>query len=229
MARESQNSFKDLRSNLIMLKINEIFYSIQGESRFQGRPCTFVRLSGCPLRCSYCDTTYAYFEGHECTVESVVEKVKQIDCPLVEVTGGEPLIQPPVIELMQRLLDLKFEVLLETSGSLSIKSVPRDVRKIVDMKCPSSLMDDKNDYSIFGDMQPWDELKFVIGDYQDFEWAMKLIKRFNLPPEQLLFSTVFGKLSLDQLAEWFLNQPLLKKSRMQIQMHKIIWGDKRGV
>ena len=212
-----------------MLKVNEIFHSIQGESTHAGRPCVFVRLTGCNLRCAWCDTEYAFYEGEDLTVEQVVERVAAYGCGLVEVTGGEPLMQAGSIDLMERLLADGYEVLLETGGSLSVRDVPLEVIKIVDFKAPSSGMAGKNRWSILDDLAPHDEVKFVIGDRADYDWARARIEEHGLVGRYtILFSPVFGKLEPRTLAGWFLQDRL--QARLQLQLHKTIWGpDKRGV
>lgn len=211
-----------------MLKINEIFYSIQGESSHIGRPCIFVRLTKCNLRCSYCDTEYAFYEGDDQTIETIIEKIKSYPCRLVEITGGEPLLQPEVNRLMQKLLDSGFEVLLETSGSLPIIDVPKSVKKIVDFKTPSSNMSKFNCYPLINDLQIWDEIKFVIGNREDYEWSKQLIEQYNLTRWTVLFSPVWGKIEPKDLSEWILKDGL--QVRFQLQLHKIIWPDtERGV
>jgi len=211
-----------------MLKINEIYFSIQGESTHVGRPCIFVRLTECNLRCSYCDTEYAFYEGDNNSLESIIEKIKSFPCNLVEITGGEPLLQDEVNILMQQLLDRGYEVLLETSGSISIKSVPKAVKKIVDFKCPSSGMMKANDYTIIQDLQPWDEIKFVMGNRDDFEWSVELIKKNNLTRWTVLFSPVWGQIEPKTLVDW-INEIGLNV-RFQLQMHKVIWKEvERGV
>jgi len=212
-----------------MLKVNEIFHSIQGESSHAGRPCVFVRLTGCNLRCAWCDTEYAFYEGEDLTVDQVMERVAGYGCNLVEVTGGEPLMQAEVIYLLERLLTEGYEVLLETGGSLPIKQVPRPVIKIVDFKTPSSGMAGKNRWSILDDLAPHDEVKFVIGDRDDYDWVRARIEEHGLAGRQtILFSPVFGKLEPRILAGWLLADQL--EVRLQLQLHKTIWGPgKRGV
>ncbi|MCH7521312.1 MAG: radical SAM protein [Candidatus Marinimicrobia bacterium] len=212
-----------------MLKVNEIFHSIQGESSHAGRPCVFVRLTGCNLRCTWCDTEYAFYEGEDLTVDQVLERVAAYGCRLVEVTGGEPLMQPGAIELMGRLLKDGYEVLLETGGSLPIGRVPRDVIKIVDFKAPSSGMVKKNLWSILDDLAPQDEIKFVIGDRADYDWAKAALEQHDhLGRHTVLFSPVFGRLEPQTLSEWILGDRL--PVRFQLQLHKIIWEpDLRGV
>jgi len=204
------------------LTINEIYYSIQGESSFAGKPCIFIRLTFCNLRCTYCDTEHAFYEGKKMTISKVLEKIKDWDCNLVEVTGGEPLIQEKCIDLLNELINLKYEVLLETSGSLSLKKVPNKVTKIVDFKCPSSKMEHKNLWEIIKDINPHDEIKFVIGNRQDFEWARDKINEFQLSTIcTILFSPTFGKIDPKKIVEWILDENL--PVRFQIQMHKTIW------
>ncbi len=212
-----------------MLKVNEIFHSIQGESTHAGRPCVFVRLTGCNLRCAWCDTEYAFYEGEDMTVEQVVERVAGYGCGLVEVTGGEPLMQAEVIDLLEWLLADGCEVMLETGGSLPVDKVPRQVIKIVDFKAPSSGMAGKNRWSILNDLAPHDEIKFVIGDRADYDWALARIEEHSLARwHTLLFSPVYGELEPRTLAKWLLQDRL--QARIQLQLHKAIWGpDKRGV
>ena len=205
-----------------MLKINEIYFSIQGESTKAGLPCVFVRLTYCNLRCKYCDTGYAFYEGKELSLEEIIAGVKKFDCKLVEITGGEPLVQSDTINLMQRLCDEGFEVLLETGGSLSIKEIDPRVKIIMDLKCPSSGMLKKNYYKNIDSIKPSDELKFVIGTREDYEWTKEIIQRYNLMKKCIiLFSVVFGELEPVRLVEWILEDKL--DVRFQLQMHKFIW------
>lgn len=212
-----------------MLKINEIFHSIQGESSHAGRPCVFVRLTGCNLRCVWCDTEYAFYEGEDMTIDQVMERVAAYGCGLVAVTGGEPLMQAEAIDLLERLLAEGYQVMLETGGSLPVSKVPRQVIKIVDFKAPSSGMVKHNRWSILADLAPHDEVKFVIGDRNDYDWARARIEEHGLTQRHtVLFSGVFGELEPQQLAEWLLADRL--RARLQLQLHKVIWGpDKRGV
>ena len=211
-----------------MLKINEIFYSIQGESSYSGMPCIFVRLTYCNLRCSYCDTEYSFYEGKDMSIDAIMKEIEQYDCKLVEVTGGEPLMQTESIDLMNNLLNNNYQVMLETGGSLPVNKVPKEVIKIVDFKCPSSKMDKKNDWTILKDLQKYDEIKFVIGDKKDYEWTKNKIQKFNLNDKKLLFSPVHDVLKPKKLSEWILNDGL--KVRMQLQLHKYIWdADSKGV
>jgi len=204
------------------IKINEIFFSIQGESTFSGMPCIFIRLTYCNLRCSYCDTDYAFYNGDEMSIEEIIKKVEGFGCKTVEVTGGEPLMQEQSIELMKTLIRNGYTVLLETGGSLPINSVPDEVRKIIDFKCPSSNMEKKNLWSILDYTQPHDEIKFVIGDRNDFEWAIDKIGSYSLTNKHtVLFSPVYGDLDPKQLAEWVLDSG--QEIRLQLQTHKYIW------
>lgn len=208
------------------LRINEIFHSIQGESTFAGRPCVFVRLTYCNLRCTFCDTEYAFFEGTEMPVAHILEKVKQYNCDLVEITGGEPLIQKNVHVLMSELSDQGYEVLLETAGHMDISLVDGRVRCIMDIKCPSSGESGKVLWKNLDHITDRDEVKFVIGDRDDFEWSVNVIKKHNLEHRcTILISPVFGKLENEELARWVLDSGL--NIRMQLQMHKYIWDPAR--
>ncbi len=211
------------------LKINEIYYSVQGESTHAGRPCIFIRLTYCNLRCSYCDTEYAFYDGKDMEITDIMSEIKQWDCNLVEVTGGEPLFQEECIDLLNELVNSNYEVMLETGGSLSISNVPKKVIKIVDFKCPSSKMVKKNLWSIVDDLQAHDEVKFVIGNREDFDWAKDRITEYSLDKIcTLLFSPTFGEIDPQQIVEWILadNLPV----RMQMQMHKMIWSpEEKGV
>lgn len=213
-----------------MLTINEIFHSIQGESTHAGRPCVFVRLTACDLRCSWCDTPYAFHEGRKVELEEVVRQVKAYDCPTVEITGGEPLLQPDVYPLMERLLAEGFQVLLETGGHRSIEHVPAGVIRVVDVKCPGSGEAGKNHWPNLEQLRPQDEVKFVIKDRVDYEFAKDVTARYGLPGRcaAVLFSPVHGVLEPKRLAEWILADRL--PVRLQLQAHKYIWGpDVRGV
>ena len=160
-----------------MLKINEIFYSIQGESTYSGKPCVFVRLTYCNLRCTYCDSEYSFYEGHDMSIADILKKVDSYGCKLVEITGGEPLFTKRVNNFNERVSEKKYTVMLETGGSLPITNVPKKVIKIIDFKCPSSKMDHKNDWKILKDVAKHDEIKFVIGDEKDYNWTKEKIKR----------------------------------------------------
>jgi 7-carboxy-7-deazaguanine synthase len=212
-----------------MLKINEIFYSIQGESSYAGLPCVFVRLTYCNLRCTYCDTEYSFYEGKDMTIDEIIFEVKKYNCNLVEVTGGEPLVQKESLDLMKRLCDEGFKVLLETSGSLPIENVDKRVTIIMDLKTPSSKMMKKNLYSNIDFLKPDDEVKFVIGNREDYEWSKEIIEKYNLKNKcKILMGCVFGELSNVELATWILEDHL--PVRFQIQLHKYIWEpERRGV
>jgi 7-carboxy-7-deazaguanine synthase len=213
-----------------LLTVNEIFHSIQGESTFAGEPCVFVRLTACDLRCSWCDTPYAFHEGRKMTIEDVCAEVDRFGCRLVEVTGGEPLLQREVYPLMDRLLDTGKTVLLETGGHRSLEHVPAGVIRIVDIKCPGSGESAKVDWSNIARLTPADEVKFVIKDRADYEFARGVIRREALAGRvrALLFSPVHGVMDPRQLAEWILADGL--PVRLQMQAHKFIWSpETRGV
>ncbi len=211
------------------LKINEIFYSLQGESTRAGLPCVLVRLTGCQMRCVWCDSEYSFYEGTWRAVDDVVDEVAAFDCPLVEVTGGEPLLQPGVHPLMSKLCDRGHEVLLETGGGLDIAAVDPRVRRIVDVKCPGSGEAANNVWSNLDHLRPTDEVKFVLADEADYRWARDVIERYELADRcPVLLSVVHGSLPLDRLAGWVLADRL--PVRVQTQLHKLIWGaDRRGV
>jgi 7-carboxy-7-deazaguanine synthase len=208
---------------LFMLKVNEIFYSIQGEGSAAGLPCIFVRLTFCNLRCTYCDTEYAFYDGKDFSINEIINEVKKYDCKLVEVTGGEPLVQmDECLLLMQNLCDEGFEVMIETGGSLPIENIDPRVKIIMDLKCPSSGMEKKNLYKNINHLKKTDELKFVIGTREDYEWTVDLMSKYNLKNKcEVLFSVVFGKLEPVQLVNWILEDKL--NIRFQLQMHKFIW------
>jgi 7-carboxy-7-deazaguanine synthase len=214
---------------VLMFKVTEIFYSIQGESTYAGRPCVFIRLTGCPLRCTWCDTTYAFYGGRMATMEEVIAEVRAFNCPLVEVTGGEPLSQPHSLALLTRLCNEGFEVLLETSGAIDTAPVDKRVHIILDIKCPGSGMVDRMHWPNLERLSSRDEVKFVIQDRTDYEWARDLVCRENLLSRcTVLFSPVFEDKAVRQLAEWLLADKL--PVRFQLQMHKYIWSpDMRGV
>lgn len=206
-----------------MLKINEIYQSIQGESSKAGLPCVFVRFTYCNLRCEYCDTEYAFYEGKDYTVDQIIHKIREYECNLVEVTGGEPLVQDEECRLlMKQLCDENFEVLLETGGSLPIKDIDSRIKIIMDLKCPSSGMMKKNLYENLSYLKTDDELKFVIGSREDYDWAKEIINKYDLENRcDILFSVVFNKLDPVTLVEWMLTDKI--KARFQLQMHKYIW------
>ena len=212
-----------------MLRVNEIFRSIQGESTHAGRPCAFVRFTGCNLRCVWCDTAYAFHEGVSMTLDEVVRRVDDLGCRLVELTGGEPLLQPEAPDLMRALLERGYEVLLETGGSLPIEGVPVGVRRIVDVKCPGSGESSRNRWENLDALREGDELKFVIAGRDDYEWAARLVRERALHERTtVLFSAVHGGLPSGRLAGWVLDDAL--PVRVQVQMHKVLWPDRlRGV
>lgn len=212
-----------------MLKINEIYYSVQGESTFAGLPCVFVRLTYCNLRCTYCDTEYAFYEGNDLDFSQIMEKIASFKCNLVELTGGEPLMQEGSLELMKTLCDSGYTVLLETGGSLPIDKVDSRVHIIMDLKTPSSGMLKKNLYSNLEFIKQKDEIKFVIGDRNDYEWCKETINKYNLSGKcPILFSTVFSKIEPKDVVDWIIEDNL--NVRFQLQMHKYIWDPKmKGV
>ena len=213
-----------------MLTINEIFHSIQGESTHAGRPCVFVRLTACDLRCSWCDTPYAFTEGHKMSLDDIVARVKTYGCPVVEITGGEPLLQKNVYPLMQRLLDDGLMVMLETGGHISIEQVPTGVVRIMDVKCPGSGESHRNDWTNMERLVETDEVKFVIKDRNDYDFAKEVVAKYGLTGRvrAVHFSPVHGVLASKQLAEWILQDRL--EVRLQLQVHKYVWDPHtRGV
>ncbi len=212
-----------------MLTVNEIFHSIQGESTRAGHPCVFVRLTACDLRCRWCDTPYAFHEGRKMSIDDVIRTVDGYGCPLVEITGGEPLLQDEVYPLMQRLLERGHTVMLETGGHRSIDRVPADVIKVVDVKCPASGESDKNEWANLDRLAPHDEVKFVVADRVDYEFAREVVRnRLNAHNRTVLFSPVHGELDPKILSEWVLADRL--PVRVQLQLHKFIWHPStRGV
>ena len=211
------------------LMINEIYYSIQGESSLAGKPCIFIRLTYCNLRCSYCDSEHAFYNGKEMDIKNIIKKIKRWPCKLVEVTGGEPLLQEQCIKLLNELIKLRYDVMLETSGSLPLDKVPSKVIKIIDFKCPSSKMEHKNLWEIVKDISCHDEIKFVIGNREDYDWAKEKIYEFKLNEIcTILFSPVFDLINPKKIVEWILKDNI--PVRFQLQMHKIIWdSNKLGV
>ena len=209
-----------------MLSINEIFFSLQGESTQAGRPCVFVRLAGCPLRCTWCDTAYAFNEGKVFSFAEILGRVREFNCPLVEVTGGEPLAQKNCIPFLQELVNQNFEVMLETSGALDIKEVPPKVRIIMDVKAPGSGEEKRNLWSNLEHLKPgMDEIKFIVKDEKDFAYTQKICADHNLLGRfTVLVSGVAGELASPTLADWILKsqQPF----RFQHQLHKFIWPEK---
>jgi 7-carboxy-7-deazaguanine synthase len=213
-----------------VLTINEIFHSIQGESTHTGRPCVFVRLTACDLRCSWCDTAYAFTEGSKMSIDAVVSRVEQYGCDLVEITGGEPLLQRDVYPLMRQLLGSGRTVMVETGGHHSIKDVPPEVIRIVDVKCPGSGESERNHWENLTLLTTRDEVKFVLKDRTDYEFARDIVRRHDLASRTaaVLFSPVHDVLAAKELAAWILEDRL--PVRLQLQAHKFIWSpDTRGV
>jgi 7-carboxy-7-deazaguanine synthase len=212
------------------LTVNEIYHSIQGESTWAGLPCVFVRLTFCDLRCSYCDTAYAFYEGEKKPVADVTTEVLKFDCPLVEITGGEPLLQNNVLPLMTALVDAGKTVLLETSGAHDISKVDRRVHRIMDLKTPGSGECERNMWSNIQHLTKRDEVKFVMGSRQDYEWSREKMREHNLSARcyAVLFSPIFGRIEPREIVDWLLADNL--QARFQLQMHKFIWSPtKRGV
>ena len=211
-----------------MLLVNEIFYSIQGESSYAGQPCVFVRLTGCNLRCSYCDTRYAYDEGQNLTIDGIIDRIISYQCRLVEITGGEPLIQKETPDLIYELLEKDFEVLLETNGSMDISPIDTRCAKIVDVKCPSSGEVKKNYLDNLKKISERDEIKFVIGSEEDYRYAKKILFLIDKKKKPPILSPVYNIMDPKRLVEWVLADHI--DVRIQIQLHKIIWcSETRGV
>ena len=212
------------------LTINEIYHSIQGESTWAGEPCVFVRLTFCDLRCNYCDTEYAFYEGRKQTLKEIVDTVTAFQCPLVEITGGEPLLQKNVLPLMAMLADAGETVLLETSGAHNISKVDPRVHRIMDLKTPGSGECARNLFSNIEHLTKRDEVKFVIGSREDYDWSREQVGRYALTQRcgAVLFSPIFGRIDPREIVEWILADKL--PVRFQLQMHKFIWTPtKRGV
>ncbi|MGH7468796.1 MAG: radical SAM protein [Longimicrobiales bacterium] len=212
-----------------LLRVTEIFHSIQGESTWAGLPCTFVRLTGCPLRCVWCDTAYAFHGGQKLTLDEVTQRVHDLGAPLVEITGGEPLNQRNAFRLAERLLARHYTVLVETSGAIDVAPLDPRVHKIMDLKCPGSGEEGRNLWSNLDHLTERDELKFVIKDRNDYEWARTVVRERGLADRiqngtlrAILFSPVWESLDFRELAEWILADHL--PVRYQIQLHKVIWG-----
>ncbi len=213
-----------------MLTINEIFYSIQGEATRAGEPCVFVRLTACDLRCRWCDTPYAFYEGQKRSLDDVVADVAKYECRLVEITGGEPLLQEDVFPLMEALLGRGYTVMLETGGHRPLERVPTDVIKIMDVKCPASGESDKNYWPNLETLTKHDEVKFVVQDRTDYDFAKQVITEHDLASRvgAVLMSPVHGVLEPRLLSEWMLADHV--PARLQLQLHKLIWSpDTRGV
>lgn len=211
------------------MKVSEIFFSIQGESTYAGLPCVFIRLAGCNLKCRWCDTTYAQPSdaGEELSIDQIIKEVKKFKCRLVEITGGEPLLQKETPEFSNRLLKLGYEVLIETNGSVNLEPVNTKVIKIVDVKCPSSGHDGSFLMKNLKYITLQDEIKFVIADRKDYEFAREFLEKcIKDKTAKMLFAPVYPQMSSQELANWILKDRL--KVRFQPQMHKFIWGEEKG-
>ena len=211
------------------MRVTEIFHSIQGESSFVGQPCVFIRLTGCPLRCAWCDTEYAFYGGNEQSMEDILGKVESYGCRLVEITGGEPLAQSDAVPLITTLCEQGYDVLIETSGAIDTAAVDTRAHVILDVKCPGSGMSDRMHWPNLDRLTMKDEAKFVLSDRADYEWARQVLEQHELATRcTVLMSPVFGSLDPRQLAEWVLADRL--PVRLQLQLHKLIWApDMRGV
>ena len=214
-----------------MLRVTEMFRSIQGESTHAGRPCTFVRLTGCPMRCTWCDSEYTFSGGEHFTIDDIMRKVRDFECNLIEITGGEPLAQREAFDLIKRLCDEHFEVLIETGGYVSTEEVDRRAKIILDIKCPASSEAERNHWPNLNRLRPdLDEVKFVIVDRDDWEFAQKIISEYDIEKSAraVLISPAWGLIDLTALANWIAESGL--NVRMQLQLHKYIWGpDVQGV
>ncbi|NYT26711.1 MAG: 7-carboxy-7-deazaguanine synthase QueE [Candidatus Thiodubiliella endoseptemdiera] len=209
----------------IELNINEIFYSLQGEAREVGLPTVFVRLTGCPLRCTYCDTEYAFKGNNLLNIDDILNKVKKYNTQYVCVTGGEPLAQTNCHILLDRLVKENYRVSLETSGSIDIGDINPGVSIVMDVKTPSSNESDKNRYNNIEKLKTKDQLKFVIGSKADFDWSVEILNKYQATAE-VLFSPVFNTVMPSELAQWILDAQL--NVRLQVQLHKLLWGDEKG-
>ena len=212
-------------SNSNTLNITEIFFSLQGEAREVGLPTVFVRLTGCPLRCNYCDTTYAFKGNNPLTIDHILDEVSKYNTPYVCVTGGEPMAQSNCLELLDSLVEAGYQVSMETSGSVDISPVNSKVSIVMDIKTPSSTEEKQNRYENLSLLQSKDQLKFVIASKSDFDWCCDLLEK-NKVKSETLFSPVFESLKPIQLADWILEKQL--NVRLQVQLHKILWGDQKG-
>lgn len=209
------------------LKVSEIFHSIQGESTFVGLPTVFIRLTGCPLRCSWCDTEYAFSGGRWMQIEGILEHVKTYGTPYICVTGGEPLAQKRCLKLLDQLVDNGYNVSLETSGALSIANVNNKVTTVMDLKAPGSNEEQRNMYENINYLDAKDQIKFVIKDRTDYHWTQEIIKRYNLIDKcEVLLSPVEGEINPADLCQWILDDKMLV--RFQLQLHKILWNDAQG-
>jgi len=209
------------------LRISEIFYSLQGESKTVGMPTVFIRLTGCPLRCHYCDTSYAFSGGEQQSIKDIIEQVAQYNTPYITVTGGEPLAQPACLELLKQLADKAYIVSLETSGALDISLVDPRIVKVMDLKTPASGEEARNLYSNLQYLEAKDQLKFVICNAEDYQWSKDKISKYQLDEKcEILFSPTMGQQAPEELAEWILRDQLVV--RFQLQLHKILWGNLPG-
>ena len=210
------------------LKITEIFYSLQGEARNVGLPTVFIRLTGCPLRCGYCDTAYAFSGGEWMEISDIISQVRQYNTSFVTVTGGEPLAQKSCTELLSQLCDAGYDVSLETSGAILVDNVDPRVVKVLDVKTPASTEEAKNKFENLACLQNHDQVKFVICDENDYLWSRQIIEQYQLVDRcEVLFSPCHGQLNATILADWILRDQL--NVRFQMQLHKYLWGDKPGV
>jgi 7-carboxy-7-deazaguanine synthase len=212
-----------------VIAVNEIFYSIQGESTYAGLPCVFIRLTGCNLRCAYCDTKYAYDQGNDMTVEQIIDQIQPYPCQLAEITGGEPLLQKETPVLARELIRRGYQVLVETNGSVNIRSLPPDSRRIMDIKCPSSGESSKTDWKNLQYLTENDEVKFVLSDFSDYKWARDLVLKHKLTRTcPVHFSPAAGQMDEKKLAQAILKDGL--PVRLNLQLHKMIWPEgTRGV
>tara|TARA_B100001250_G_scaffold414236_1_gene451452 strand:+ start:1475 stop:2206 length:732 start_codon:yes stop_codon:yes gene_type:complete len=227
LMRISFNPSSLIQKKEISLIINEIFYSIQGESSRIGLPTIFIRLTGCPLRCSYCDTEYAFTEGKKMHINSILNQIKQYPTKYVTVTGGEPLAQKECSILLKKLCNCGYDVSLETSGAITVSNIDKRVKKIIDVKTPGSEEDDKNNFENFKYLTKHDEIKFVICDRSDYVWAkQKILEKKISGVCDIIFSPVHKSLNSSDLANWILDDRL--NVRMQLQLHKYLWGEQRG-
>ena len=211
----------------LTVSINEIFYSIQGEAKNSGKPTIFIRTAGCPFRCSYCDTEYAFTEGNKFKISNIISKIKSYKTNYVTVTGGEPLAQKNIIILLSALLNNSYNVSIETSGLLDISDIPNDIEIVMDIKTPSSNEDSKNIKNNLSIIKKTDVIKFVIGNREDYEWSKDILIKNSLTNfKNIYFSPVHDALNLSDLADWILSDNL--NVTLQLQLHKYIWGDERG-
>ena len=209
------------------ISINEIFYSIQGEAKNTGKPTIFIRTAGCPFRCSYCDTEYAFSEGKKTSIDNIISKIKIYNTKYITVTGGEPLAQKNIVNLLNALIEKSYKVSIETSGLIDINIIPNSVEIVMDIKTPSSNEDSKNIYNNLSILKATDVIKFVIGNKLDYEWSKDVIVKNNLSnTDNIYFSPVHESLGLSDIADWILKDNL--NVTLQLQLHKYIWGNERG-